>query len=264
MAAPPSDQLPTPSPSNPSPNSNPNNLSNQKPNLNSLNPVPGSTNSASRVFPSPPIPPPPSSPIAPPPKAATAQQLLPRIQESLAAHGAVCPSLSSSSRVARSSADQVVTVVNPAFFNGNPAVVGVHQVHRFAPSFMAAAAAAVAGPAVRVLRSPPSQQRPVVPVRTVPKHAGVSGPPRIGAPVAHNKVTPFSDVPSPSDLNNYKDMREKNGENAVTVVINDRKVRLVDGAPSSLYALCRSWVRNDMPQEIQVCSKVLLDQLIHC
>ncbi|CAN6465228.1 unnamed protein product [Victoria cruziana] len=256
MAAPPPGQPPIPYASNPNP-SNPNNVSNQKPDLNCFNQGPGNTNSASRVFPSPPL----SSPMSPTPKAGTAQQLLPRIQESLAAHGGVCTSLSSSSRVVRSSADQVVTIVNPALFNGNPSVVGVHQVHGF-PPFMASAPTPVADPTVRVLKSPPLHQRPVVPVRTVLKHAGVAGPPRIGALVVQNKVTPFSSLPSPSDLNNYKDMREKNGENAFTVVINDRKVRLLDGAPSSLYALCRSWVRNDVPQEIQVRSEALLDQLM--
>lgn len=30
------------------------------------------------------------------------------------------------------------------------------------------------------------------------------------------------------------------------------KVRIVDGGSDSLYALCRSWVRNGVPQEPQV------------
>lgn len=32
------------------------------------------------------------------------------------------------------------------------------------------------------------------------------------------------------------------------------KVRLSEGGSGSLYALCRSWVRNGLPQEGQVCS----------
>lgn len=35
------------------------------------------------------------------------------------------------------------------------------------------------------------------------------------------------------------------------MVIHDRKVRLSEGNSGSLYALCRSWVRNGLPQESQ-------------
>lgn len=35
------------------------------------------------------------------------------------------------------------------------------------------------------------------------------------------------------------------------MVINDRKVNVLDSESGSLYALCRSWLRNGVPHEIQ-------------
>ncbi|XP_058078829.1 vegetative cell wall protein gp1-like [Magnolia sinica] len=72
---------------------------------------------------------------------------------------------------------------------------------------------------------------------------GVSG-------IPHPKVNQPSAISSTSDYNSFKDLRDKSKDDAV-VTINNRKVRLSDGGPDSLYALCRSWVRNGLPQESQ-------------
>uniref|UniRef100_A0A5B6YJ03 Putative SH3 domain-containing protein C23A1.17 n=2 Tax=Davidia involucrata TaxID=16924 RepID=A0A5B6YJ03_DAVIN len=68
-----------------------------------------------------------------------------------------------------------------------------------------------------------------------------------GIPVsAHPKVAPSP--PSVSDCNGYKDIRDRSRDDTLTTV-RDRKVRISDG--SSLYALCRSWLRNGFPEESQ-------------
>ncbi|KAF0913444.1 hypothetical protein E2562_022224 [Oryza meyeriana var. granulata] len=98
-------------------------------------------------------------------------------------------------------------------------------------------------------RSFPAAPRAVV--------AGVSSrpeqPPR-GVPIAPQappKVNPVPAVaPSPQDINNSKDS-ERSKEDSTSVVINDRKVNLMDSESGSLYALCRSWVRNGVPHESQ-------------
>uniref|UniRef100_A0A0E0CXL7 Uncharacterized protein n=1 Tax=Oryza meridionalis TaxID=40149 RepID=A0A0E0CXL7_9ORYZ len=98
-------------------------------------------------------------------------------------------------------------------------------------------------------RSFPAAPRAVV--------AGVSSrpeqPPR-GVPIAQQaqpKVNPLPAVtPSPQEINNSKDS-ERSKEDSTTVVINDRKVNLMDSESGSLYALCRSWVRNGVPHESQ-------------
>ncbi|XP_040991869.1 uncharacterized protein LOC121238870 isoform X2 [Juglans microcarpa x Juglans regia] len=54
--------------------------------------------------------------------------------------------------------------------------------------------------------------------------------------------------PSLSDCNGYKDTRDRSRDDSLTTV-RDRKVRITDGA--SLYALCRSWLRNGFLEEIQ-------------
>ncbi|KAL8028473.1 hypothetical protein ABFX02_14G162600 [Erythranthe guttata] len=51
-----------------------------------------------------------------------------------------------------------------------------------------------------------------------------------------------------SDNNGQKDLRDRNRDDAFAV-IRDRKVRISDNA--SLYSLCRSWLRNSYPEEIQ-------------
>ncbi|ERN11117.1 proline-rich receptor-like protein kinase PERK9 [Amborella trichopoda] len=64
--------------------------------------------------------------------------------------------------------------------------------------------------------------------------------------VSGPKIPLFSSSPSTCDFK-----REKYADNSVAATINDRKVRIADGGFNSLYALCRSWVRNGMLQENQ-------------
>ncbi|KAL3537293.1 hypothetical protein ACH5RR_000659 [Cinchona calisaya] len=54
--------------------------------------------------------------------------------------------------------------------------------------------------------------------------------------------------PSISDCNGHKEIRERSRDDSV-VTIRDRKVRVSDNA--SVYALCRSWLRNGLPEESQ-------------
>ncbi|XP_052193516.1 protein transport protein SEC31-like [Diospyros lotus] len=63
---------------------------------------------------------------------------------------------------------------------------------------------------------------------------------------AHQKVAPSH--PSIYDGNGYKDLRDRSRDDRV-VIVRDREVRIYDG--SSLYALCRSWMRNGFPEESQ-------------
>ncbi|XP_038701752.1 uncharacterized protein LOC119998479 [Tripterygium wilfordii] len=67
-----------------------------------------------------------------------------------------------------------------------------------------------------------------------------------GVPVSgQQKVAPS---PSPvSDSNGHKKTRDRSRDD--TTIIRDRKVKISDG--SSLYALCRSWLRNGVPEESQ-------------
>ncbi|KAM6554075.1 hypothetical protein CsatB_014837 [Cannabis sativa] len=78
--------------------------------------------------------------------------------------------------------------------------------------------------------------------------------PHLGSPVVSVKGVPVSVQPKVSssspapDCNGHKDMRDKSRDDTLTVV-KDRKVRIVEGA--SLYALCRSWLRNGTQDETQ-------------
>ncbi|KAF8684312.1 hypothetical protein HU200_044363 [Digitaria exilis] len=75
-------------------------------------------------------------------------------------------------------------------------------------------------------------------------------PPR-GVPIAtQSKVNPVHPVAPSGEQGNPKD-RERSREDSTIVVINDRKVNLMDSESGSLYALCRSWVRNGVPHESQ-------------
>ncbi|KAJ0987544.1 hypothetical protein J5N97_005900 [Dioscorea zingiberensis] len=101
--------------------------------------------------------------------------------------------------------------------------------------------------AVHVMRPPHLQPQFVVPrqVRTPASAAAAAGAP---------KSTPMSGAPPKAasvdpEPKNSKE-REKSNEDTV-VTIHDRKVRLSDGGSDSLYALCRSWVHNGLPQEPQ-------------
>lgn len=66
---------------------------------------------------------------------------------------------------------------------------------------------------------------------------------------SHSRLVPMYST-SDNNNNNLKDLRDKNRDDA-TVTINGRKARLSDTGSGSLYALCRSWVRNGLPQENQ-------------
>lgn len=63
--------------------------------------------------------------------------------------------------------------------------------------------------------------------------------------VSHPKVAASSSI---TDRNGYKDTRDLNRDDSFATV-RDRKVRITDGA--SLYAQCRSWLRNGLPEESQ-------------
>ncbi|KAK3028530.1 hypothetical protein RJ639_037699 [Escallonia herrerae] len=70
-----------------------------------------------------------------------------------------------------------------------------------------------------------------------------------GIPVStqhHTKVAPSPS--SLSDSNGYKDIWDRSRDDSF-VTVRDRKVRISDNA--SLYALCRSWLRNGFPEESQ-------------
>ncbi|XP_039035838.1 uncharacterized protein LOC120172454 isoform X2 [Hibiscus syriacus] len=72
-------------------------------------------------------------------------------------------------------------------------------------------------------------------------------PPLMGLPPSlHPKVasSPFS----VSETKGYKGARERTKDDSLATV-RDRKVRITDGA--SIYALCRSWLRNGFPDETQ-------------
>ncbi|KAJ4977716.1 hypothetical protein NE237_008496 [Protea cynaroides] len=83
-----------------------------------------------------------------------------------------------------------------------------------------------------------------------------SGPRQMGAAVPgtikslpavlNPNVAPF--LYSSPDFNCYKEFRDRCRDDTV-VTIHNRKVRISDGA--SLYALCRSWAWNGLPQETQ-------------
>ncbi|KAK6933691.1 Protein LIN37 [Dillenia turbinata] len=76
-----------------------------------------------------------------------------------------------------------------------------------------------------------------------PDQAAVAGfPPR---PVYHHIGPPSASVP---DSNGIKHPRNRSKDDTLST-IRDRKVKISDGM--SLYALCRSWLRNGVPEETQ-------------
>ncbi|KAF7153673.1 hypothetical protein RHSIM_Rhsim01G0134400 [Rhododendron simsii] len=72
--------------------------------------------------------------------------------------------------------------------------------------------------------------------------AGVKGVPVSG------QLKAATSQPSVSECNGYKDQRDRSRDDTFATV-RDRKVRIYEG--SSLYALCRSWLRNGYPEEPQ-------------
>ncbi|GKV27529.1 hypothetical protein SLEP1_g36695 [Rubroshorea leprosula] len=85
-------------------------------------------------------------------------------------------------------------------------------------------------------------------VQQLPQVGGV-GPEAVkGIPIpVHSKVgRSSSSVP---ENNGYKNMRDRNRDESL-INIRNRKVRITNGT-SSLYVLCRSWLRNGFPEESQ-------------
>ncbi|TVU47813.1 hypothetical protein EJB05_07422, partial [Eragrostis curvula] len=110
-------------------------------------------------------------------------------------------------------------------------------------SYAAIPRALVAGVAVR-----PEQPPRGVPIAPQPKVSDLLlSSDRKGNFASINPVPPTAPGP---EQNNSKD-RERSREESSIVVINDRKVNLLESESGSLYALCRSWVRNGIPHESQ-------------
>ncbi|AQL08222.1 proline-rich family protein [Zea mays] len=106
--------------------------------------------------------------------------------------------------------------------------------------------ATAAVPAVAAATSP---QLPAA-SHTLPRAFLATSSPR-GVPIGSQpKVNPVPPVGPSNEQSNPKD-REKSREEPTVVVINDRKVNLLDSESGSFYALCRSWVRNGVPHESQ-------------
>ncbi|KAM3358487.1 endochitinase A isoform X1 [Capsicum galapagoense] len=63
---------------------------------------------------------------------------------------------------------------------------------------------------------------------------------------SHPKIA--STQPSISDCNGFREKRDRSKDDTFAI-IRDRKVRISDNA--SLYSLCRSWLRNGLPDETQ-------------
>ncbi|KAI9104257.1 hypothetical protein K1719_023093 [Acacia pycnantha] len=127
--------------------------------------------------------------------------------------------------------DQMVTVANPGVYPPPHSLVFPHGVRSMAPHLD------------YHLNYPLHMARPP---NMQYAHLGLAGGagsgPIKGVPVsAHPKVAPRS-------TNGYKDTRERSREDAFTIV-RDRKVRITED--SSLYALCRSWLKNGVNEETQ-------------
>ncbi|XP_019443585.1 PREDICTED: uncharacterized protein LOC109347922 isoform X1 [Lupinus angustifolius] len=78
-----------------------------------------------------------------------------------------------------------------------------------------------------------------------PVAASVKG----GAAVAQPKTTPRSGVPD--SKNGYKDTSARESRDDTLTVVRGRRVKITEDA--SLYALCRSWLRNGINEDIQTC-----------
>ncbi|CAL5382188.1 unnamed protein product [Camellia sinensis] len=134
------------------------------------------------------------------------------------------------------SADHTVTVANPGGFPPRPVLVAAyphpHQVRPFGDPHTQS---------VHLIR--PTHLHNTLLGST----GGVMSGMVKGVPVsAQQKVA--ASQPSISDCNGYKDLRDRSRDDSIATV-SDRKVRICDS--SSLYALCRSWLRNGFPEENQ-------------
>uniref|UniRef100_A0A453IK01 Uncharacterized protein n=1 Tax=Aegilops tauschii subsp. strangulata TaxID=200361 RepID=A0A453IK01_AEGTS len=178
----------------------------------------------------------------PPPPLFTGRPLNPNPSHASPAHGILYPVATSSSIPAAAAAAAAVAAN-----------------HRRAPPIGVAypRAHAVAVPVTAPSQQPQAPAQPrsyaAVPRAVV---AGVTPrpehPPR-GVPIAPHPQLKVNAVPAvtPSLEHVTTKERESTKENASTVVINDRKVNVLDSESGSLYALCRSWLRNGVPHEIQ-------------
>ncbi|XP_057978741.1 uncharacterized protein LOC131165087 isoform X2 [Malania oleifera] len=132
--------------------------------------------------------------------------------------------------------DQTVTVANPAGgSSGFPSRPFLPFAHPFRPFGFPP--------------SDPTQFQPLQlmrPPQLHHSHLASAGAAVKGVPVSAHKVV--STPSSVSDCNGYKDLRDQHRDDTIAIV-KDRKVRISDGA--SLYALCRSWLRNGHLEEIQ-------------
>ncbi|WOL09382.1 hypothetical protein Cni_G18135 [Canna indica] len=147
-------------------------------------------------------------------------------------------------------ADQAVAVPSTAagyIRNATPsAVVTFATVNQARPYLYGPADQMVHVPIHHVARPPPAQQPTaplVAPRATIP----ATCPPKTAQVCAQPKVT---SLPSLSSTPENKRERNRSREDDV-MVIYGRKVRVLDGCSPSLYSLCRSWVRNGQPHEIQ-------------
>ncbi|OIW11775.1 hypothetical protein TanjilG_14315 [Lupinus angustifolius] len=86
-----------------------------------------------------------------------------------------------------------------------------------------------------------------------PVAASVKG----GAAVAQPKTTPRSGVPD--SKNGYKDTSARESRDDTLTVVRGRRVKITEDA--SLYALCRSWLRNGINEDIQPQQKDVMNVL---
>ncbi|URE13297.1 hypothetical protein MUK42_30034 [Musa troglodytarum] len=156
---------------------------------------------------------------------------------------------------APAASDQSVAVANPAVYtrNATPAALMTFAAATQSRPFTCAPVdQPVRNVPIRNVRPrlPPSTSQPVTPIEVPRPVVTVAGASR-SAPVATQlKAATLSSVSSTPENNNCKE-RDKSRDDDV-VVIHGRKVRVLDGCSPSLYSLCRSWMQNDQPHEIQV------------
>ncbi|XP_065047746.1 pollen-specific leucine-rich repeat extensin-like protein 1 isoform X2 [Musa acuminata AAA Group] len=160
------------------------------------------------------------------------------------------------SRPPPAAADQAVSVASPAGYirNTTPTAVmtfaAVTQARPFVYGTSDQMVAQVHVPIHHVRPPPaPSAQQSATPLVVPRPTVAAAGPPQSIPVAALPKVTLLPSVSSTQENKNVKE-RDKIREDDI-FMINDRKVRVLDGCTPSLYSLCRSWVRNGQSHEIQ-------------
>ncbi|CAL0326293.1 unnamed protein product [Lupinus luteus] len=106
-------------------------------------------------------------------------------------------------------------------------------------------------PALHLTRPPPQLQYPQFAYS--PVAASVKG----GVAVAQSKATPRSGVSD--NKNGYKDTSARESRDDTLTIVRGRKVKITEDA--SLYALCRSWLRNGISEDIQPQQKDVMNVL---